>query len=171
MYLLKRQTADVSSEAVPMKNRFLTRERPARIPPSTFLFLRIHMSNSPGTMTAPPSGEPKSRRSSCIRSTVGCQFTVPVRSFRGAQSRRKRTARRWSLYMLWPRELSTENAHFPCATGAEATAREDAQQINNALIHIRRTEAIFLRRPWGPFEGRNRNGGLQPPSIRPVSTG
>src|SRR6478609_6487987 len=33
----------------------------------------------------------------------------------------------------------------------------------------RRTEAIFLRRPKGPFEGRNRNGGLQPPSIRPVS--
>jgi hypothetical protein len=34
----------------PMKNFFFTRERPARTPPSTFLFLPIHFSNSPGTM-------------------------------------------------------------------------------------------------------------------------
>ena len=36
-----------------MKNFFFTRERPARTPPSTFLFLPIHFSNSPGIMAIP----------------------------------------------------------------------------------------------------------------------
>jgi len=40
-------------------------------------------------------------------STIGCRFTVPVRSFRGAQSRRKRTARRWTVYRRRPGGLST----------------------------------------------------------------
>jgi hypothetical protein len=70
------------------------RKRPARTPPSTFLFLPIHFSNSPGTMAAPYS--PANRRAveAHTPDTVGCCFTVPVRSFRGAQSRRRRTARR-----------------------------------------------------------------------------
>jgi hypothetical protein len=79
----------------PMKNFFFTRERPARTPPSTFLFLPIHFSNSPGTMAIPTlrvAGEPAKL---VHPRTIGCRFTVPVRSFRGAQSRRKRTARRW----------------------------------------------------------------------------
>ena len=44
--------------------------------------------------------------------TLGCRFTVPVRSFRGAQSRRQRTARRCGVYRLRPEALSTKNAHF-----------------------------------------------------------
>src|SRR5262245_27233937 len=95
---LKRQTADVSSEAVSMKTLVSTRERPARTPPSTFLFLPIHFSNSPGTMAVPTprsAGEPAKL---VHPRAVGCRFTVPVRSFRGAQSHRRRTARRW-LYI------------------------------------------------------------------------
>jgi len=83
-----------------MKNCFFTRERLARTPPSTFLFLPIHFSNSPGTMAAPTprlAGEPAKP---VHPRTIGCRFTVPVRSFRGAQSRRKRTARR-SVYICF----------------------------------------------------------------------
>jgi hypothetical protein len=78
----------------PVLNCFATRLRPARTPPSTFLFLPIHFSNSPGTMAAPTlrsAGEPSKPMHP---NTIGCCFTIPVRSFRGAQSRRKRTARR-----------------------------------------------------------------------------
>jgi hypothetical protein len=81
-----------------MKNFFFTRERPARTPPSTFLFLPIHFSNSPGIMAIPTlrlAGEPAKL---VHPRTIGYRFTVPVRSFRGAQSRRKRTARR-SVYI------------------------------------------------------------------------
>ena len=44
-------------------NCFATRLRSARTPPSTFLFLPIHFSNSPGTKAIPLSGRPESRRS------------------------------------------------------------------------------------------------------------
>ena len=52
MYL-KTCTAVVSSEAVPNEEFLPVRRRPARTPPSTFLFLPIHFSNSPGTMAVP----------------------------------------------------------------------------------------------------------------------
>src|SRR6185312_3066388 len=39
-------------------------KRPARTPPSTFLFLPIHFSNSPGPRRPLPSGGPESRRNS-----------------------------------------------------------------------------------------------------------
>jgi hypothetical protein len=97
----------------PMKNFFFTRERPARTPPSTFLFLPIHFSNSPGIMAIPTlrlAGEPAKL---VHPRTIGYRFTVPVRSFRGAQSRRYRTARRCRVYRLRPRALSIRNAHFP----------------------------------------------------------
>src|SRR5215470_11953986 len=48
----------------------LARVRPARTPPSTFLFLPIHLSNSPGLAT-PSLDAPESLRSSCHRRRVG----------------------------------------------------------------------------------------------------
>src|SRR4029077_10216139 len=78
-----------------MKNCFSTRERPARTPPSTFLFLPIHFSNSPETMAVSTLRSAEEPSKPVHPRTIGCRFTVPVRSFRGAQSRRKRTARRW----------------------------------------------------------------------------
>ena len=63
-------------------------ERPARTPPSTFLFLPIHLSNSPEPRRSHPSGEPESRRS--LKPPTGSEAFLPliVRSFEGAQSRR-----------------------------------------------------------------------------------
>src|SRR5476649_1844826 len=49
MYLCKNVDRQKSlPKPLPLKNCFSTRERPARTPPSTFLFLPIHFSNSPG---------------------------------------------------------------------------------------------------------------------------
>jgi hypothetical protein len=52
---LKRVTAEVSSDRLRPKVALWTRKRSARTPPSTFLFLPIHMSNSlrPGGLTPP----------------------------------------------------------------------------------------------------------------------
>jgi len=114
MYLCKNVDRQKSLPKPPLlKNCFSTRERPARTPPSTFLFLPIHFSNSPGIMAIPTlrsAGEP----SKLVHpNTIGCRFTVPVRSFRGAQSRRKRTARRWPVYRRRPGGLSTRKPPFP----------------------------------------------------------
>jgi hypothetical protein len=57
---LKRQTAEVSSWPFFEENCFSTRKRPARTPPSAFLFLPIHLSNSPETVAIPCP--PESRR-------------------------------------------------------------------------------------------------------------
>ena len=46
MYL-KREPPKSLPKPLLLKNCFSTRERPARTPPSTFLFLPIHFSNSP----------------------------------------------------------------------------------------------------------------------------
>jgi hypothetical protein len=50
---LKRVTAEVSSGRFRSKGCPLARKRPARTPPSTFLFLPIHLSNSPGPKPTP----------------------------------------------------------------------------------------------------------------------
>ena len=63
----------------------------------------------PGDREIPSPHQPGSRRSAMHPKTIGCRFTVPVRSFRGAQSRCKRTARRWPVYRLRLIALSTAN--------------------------------------------------------------
>jgi hypothetical protein len=58
---LKREPPKSLPKPPSEKNCFFTRERPARTPPSTFLFLPIHFSNSPEIMaiSAPRyAGEP-----------------------------------------------------------------------------------------------------------------
>jgi hypothetical protein len=82
-------------------------KRPARTPPSTFLFLPIHLSNSPeprGFLISP--NWPESRRSHRPRLQIGGLSPLSVRSFAGASSRRA-AARRWWLYRGRPRTLST----------------------------------------------------------------
>src|SRR5674476_1507338 len=71
---------------LPLKNCFSMRERPARTPPSTFLFLPIHFSNSPGILEIPNLRKPGGSSKPMHPNTIGYRFTVPVRSFRGAPS-------------------------------------------------------------------------------------
>ena len=77
-----------------------SRKRPARTPPSTFLFLPIHLSNSPEIMVIPLPGDPGSRRSPRLPNQIGCLVTLSVRSFAGAPSRRRRAARRCGAYIV-----------------------------------------------------------------------
>ncbi len=103
--------------------------------------------------------------------TIGCRFTVPVRSFTGAQSRRKRTARRLGVYRLRPRVLSTKNAHF---VGQNRYSRgqhknsgrlPEKQCLNSYCAALRPYSCVVLT-------PRSRDGittgGFQPPSIRPL---
>ena len=72
MVLTETCTAEVSSDrpsvpklAIFPKEATLSdpRKRSAGTPPSTFLFLPIHLSNSPEIVLTPLSGDPESRRS------------------------------------------------------------------------------------------------------------
>jgi hypothetical protein len=70
------------------KELLLHETRLARTPPSTFLFLPIHFSNSPGIVATPLPSRAGECRTSAHPRTVGCLITVPVRSFGGTPSRR-----------------------------------------------------------------------------------
>jgi hypothetical protein len=124
-------TAEVSSTAIsPGKSRSLprSRTRSARTPPSTFLFLPIHLSNSPEALPLPPSGEPEGRRSLSLRPLLGGPVPRIVRSFRGAPSRRERTARRMAV--LYGSELGIVN-HKPLIS--EKGCRPRIQHLSHFL--------------------------------------
>src|SRR5215831_6287546 len=115
MYL-KTCTADVSSEAIP-NEEFLLHARAARKDSAVHVSLSSDsLFKQPGDHGDPPLREAGEPAKLVHPRTIGCRFTVPVRSFRGAQPRRKRTARRWIVYMLRSGALSTRNAHFPWPT-------------------------------------------------------
>src|SRR5215475_12406897 len=64
--------------------------RPARTPPSTFLFLHLHLSNSPGPETPPPVGRKGSQSSvsTANDNRLGSVVTslIKMRSFTGAKT-------------------------------------------------------------------------------------
>ena len=68
------------------------RPRSARTPPPAFLFLPIHLSNSPGARMPPTLRRTEEPTKLRHPRTAGWRFTVPVRSFRGASSRRNAVA-------------------------------------------------------------------------------
>jgi len=95
----------VAFERLPSRDK-----RSARTSPSTFLFLPIHLSNSPGTTEIPLPETPESRRSPRQQTEAGRLVTLSVRSFAGAPSRRKvGGAPSWGLYRGGPGPLSTDN--------------------------------------------------------------
>jgi hypothetical protein len=82
-------------------------KRPARTPPSTFLFLPIHLSNSPEPQGFPTLRVRRAVEASHPDSASGL-VTLSVRSFStGASSRRAAARRVWWLYRRGPRGLST----------------------------------------------------------------
>ena len=109
---LKRKTAEVSIRLPLLRDFSFTRRQPAGTPPSTFLFLPIHFSNSPGTMAAPPSGEPESRRSRKPPTFIGSLITENISEMlrRRAIAPLRRAARRTDIYSGGPRLLSTREA-------------------------------------------------------------
>lgn len=111
MYLETLDRRSVSSGRCLQRFPF-TEKRPARTPPSTFLFLPIHFSNSPGPMADPLPGEPESRRS--VRLPTWDRkpdHFKSVRCFGGAPSRPEgRAAHRRPVYSLGPSVMSTRKA-------------------------------------------------------------
>src|SRR5690349_18223629 len=68
------------------------RPRSARTPPPAFLFLPIHLSNSPGAKGTPNLSEVRKAEEARHPRTAGWRVTVSVMSFRGASSRRNAVA-------------------------------------------------------------------------------
>src|SRR5471030_2212230 len=140
MYL-KREPPKSLPKPLLLKNCFSTRERPARTPPSTFLFLPIHFSNSPEIMAI--STPPVSRRAVEARASEynRIPFTVPVRSFRGAQSRCKRKARRWPVYRLRLITLSTANSL------SFRTSDHQDSPVSPAFPTLRQSQVLIMIAP------------------------
>ena len=117
-----------------------SRKRSARTPPSTFLFLPIHLSNSPGIMAIPLPGTPGSRRSPRLPTEIGRLVTPSVRSFAGAPSRRKAGgAPLWRALYEGPHGLvNTESIRFPAtsllSTCCDAPARSGLLRTRYAAL-------------------------------------
>ena len=133
--------------------RFLpSRKRPAGTPPSTFLFLLIYFSNSPGPMKvpSPETGEPSKQASD----RVGClSHREVVWSFRGAPSRRCASARRRTDIYGQPRTIvnTSENEKIArkCPTGCPVVQYLVGFSPNarcRTRSQTRRSEATFLSR-------------------------
>ena len=92
------------------------RRRPARTSPSTFLFLPIHLSNSPRPESLYPSGTPEGRRGSMHPITVGCVFHCTSEELGAVRHRAvSGRRRRWPVYRLQRRRMSTGNLRFSFA--------------------------------------------------------
>jgi hypothetical protein len=142
----------VRPHLLPSKASLLqSRKRPARTPPSTFLFLPIHLSNSPETMAVPLPDSPGSRRSPNLPTEIGRLVTLSVRSFAGAPSRLK-AGRRAVVEALYGRPLHLVNTK----------SRQNSSQVSAV-------ERSGLAVPLTPFQGRR--AALAPHSSRVVRIG
>src|SRR5262249_13843768 len=94
---LKRVPPKSRPAACPLRVAPQQSRRPARTPPSTFLFLPIHLSNSPGP-DAPPPQNPESHRSSSASDrnrTPGPRMEARIsEELRGRKETPRRTAHR-----------------------------------------------------------------------------
>ena len=167
---MKRKTAEVSSKAAPDKE-LLPRAEAARKDSAVHVSLSSDsLFKQPGNHGGPPlrqTGEPSKP---VHPRTIGCCFTVPVRSFRGAQSRRKRTARRKGYIGFAPRHCQPKTPNF---VGAESLGRPrpwgSGAVTGKAFWALpRRTEAIFMGRACGSLRGMESQTGVssrrrQPP--------
>jgi hypothetical protein len=139
------------------------RKRSAGTPPSTFLFLPIHLSNSPEIMGIPLPGDPGSRRSPRHPNAIGRLVTLSVRSFAGAPSRRRRAARRCGAYIVaWsqPCQLSIWQISPQCRA-ADSTLWH--RHIGVPTEPPCRTRATFLPRSLhrGKASGHSTNQGYR----------
>ena len=150
---LKRETAEVSSGRSPMG--FPTGRRPARTPPSTFLFLPIHLSNNSGPGSRPSGTRRAAEAPAPDRNRgLGPREDAFLRSFAGAPEHRSepRTVNR--LYRPRARALSTHRKlvmpYFLRHLGCAARMQHMALDSGNTRLStpLRRTRATFLRRAY-----------------------
>src|SRR5262249_54102518 len=103
-----------------------SRKRPARTPPSTFLFLPIHLSNNPGTLTGPrPPARRRNRRSSQHPTFIGGLFTGISEELRRRSLTPRRRRAVGAVYRLQCLTLSTPaRAENPRGTACRACGRD-----------------------------------------------
>ena len=138
----------VRPHLLPSKASLLrSRKRPARTPPSTFLFLPIHLSNSPETMAISLPDSPGSRRSPNLPTEIGRLVTLSVRSFAGAPSRRK-AGRRAVVEALYGRPLHLVNTKSGQISRHGSCCGERPLKLGSSAPPPgpRRTRATFLPR-------------------------
>jgi hypothetical protein len=151
----------------PGKSRSLlrSRKRSARTPPSTFLFLPIHLSNSPGPKSRPPghAGKPTKHEPPSL---IGGHSSLSVRSFRDATSTRERTARRIeSLYGLRPVSVNQKAKRF-CIVVVPANPAFKlffTHRLSTGAPHLSHIPPPFLR-----LLGKRRGAPLSVRQVRSV---
>jgi hypothetical protein len=174
MVLTETCTAEVSSDRSSFRRRqafSAPRKRSAGTPPSTFLFLPIHLSNSPEIMVIPLPGDPGSRRSPRLPNQIGCLVTLSVRSFAGAPSRRRRAARRCGAYIVgWSQACQLPRSQIsPQRRAVDFTLCH--RQIGVPTDSPCRTRATFLPRSShrGKASGHSTNRGYRASALtRPL---
>ena len=166
MVLTETCTAEVSSDRSSSRRRqafSAPRKRSAGTPPSTFLFLPIHLSNSPEIMEIPLPGDPGSRRSPRLPNAIGRLVTLSVRSFAGAPSRRRRAARRCGAYIVG-RSQPCQLSIWQISTQRRAVDSAPCHRYIGVATEVpRRTRATFLPRSLhrGKASGHSTNQGYR----------
>jgi hypothetical protein len=161
---LKRQTAEVSSKTT-LIEEFLPRQDAVRKDSAACVSLSSYslVKQPEITRISHPSVTRRAVEARHPR-TVGCRFTVPVRSFKGASSRRNAVQRADGPYIGWGpfRSQLQKSESFEIVMAASCMCEK--ARTNRILARVRgcggRTEAIFLGRPLPPIRGMDlRTGG------------
>jgi hypothetical protein len=144
------------------KSRSLLLEgRSARTPPSTFLFLPIHLSNSPETLRFPTSR--RAEKPTKFEPPTSSRRSCPHISEELLEARYravKRTARRMSE-VIWARHCPCQHESSILRTAAFPAIPASRPSLEGAgLRHSGRTWATFIRRS-GPCWGSSAAEGIR----------
>ena len=138
--------------------------RPARTPPSTFLFLPIHLSNSPEIVRSPSPEFPESRRSPKPPTEIGRLVTTIVRCFAGAPSRRKASGAPLWGYIV--------GGSHHCQLPQKRNSRRLFSCGKRALPLSRRRSVTTLNAALAPHSSRVVRVGVRPVfTVRIMSSG
>ena len=139
------------------------RQRSAGTPPSTFLFLPIHLSNSPGPLGVPsPHKRGKEPPKSHTSDRAGCcSPSGSVRGFADTPSRRRRRAKKSYIGFrgreCQPSKLEENAAEWQFRLAAADTPKAPGEGAISRCA--RRTAATFLRRSYTIVSGMSQCGG------------
>ena len=117
----------------------------------------------PGSLLTPPRAPPGAGETPCIRRPSDAWFTVPVRSFTGALSRRRRTARRRAYIGFAPAHCQLRSGRHARPEGLFSESDDDAGDDDGGAPVGRRSARRAALRPYSCFvlapqvEGWNRS--------------
>ena len=135
-----------------------TRAQPAGTPPSTFLFLPIHMSNSPEQQSPTSSHTARRRQYSPPDIDLGCTTPTMPLSCRGAPCRRAAARRVCPVYRTTRDSLSTAFMTFfqnVLRPGFEGLSHREAPVIHTDWFRSDAPRTWRIRRTWSGELARN----------------